>query len=118
MEWDEDYVKAVHSPLATDDDEYQRVYWTGSGTSGAGTNYPKMASQSVAIGATAFYPSASYRLGIPAPSAAPTTSKSGTPTATQEPDSVSTFTRMFLLTVRKAHQAQPRLPLIKRTTKL
>ena len=89
LEWDEDYVKAVHSPLATDDDEYQRVYWTGSGTSGAGTNYPKMASQSVAIGATAFYPSASYRLGIPAPSAAPTTSKSGTPTATQEPDSVS-----------------------------
>ena len=89
LEWDEDYVKAVHSLLATDDDEYQRVYWTGSGTSGAGTNYPKMASQSVAIGATASYPSASYRLGIPAPSAAPTTSKSGTPTATQEPDSVS-----------------------------
>ena len=91
LEWDEDYVKAVHSPLATDDDEYQRVYWTGGGdaTTGAGTNYPKMASQSVAIGATAFYPSASYRLGIPAPSAAPTTAKSGTPTATQEPDSVS-----------------------------
>ncbi len=89
LEWDEDYVKAVHSPLATDDDEYQRVYWTGSGTTAANTNYPKMASQAVAIGAGSFYPSASYRLGIPAPNAAPGTSISGTATATQEPDSVS-----------------------------
>ena len=87
--WNEDYVKAVHSPLATDDDDYQRVYWTGGGDFTADTSYPKMASQSVAIASTASFPSASYRLGIPAPAAVPGTSISCTPTPTQDPDSVS-----------------------------
>ena len=83
LEWNDDYVMAVHSPLATDDDDYQRVYWTGEG------DYPKMASQTDTITGSGPYPHGAYRLGIPAPTAAPTTTKSGTPSATQEPDSVS-----------------------------
>ena len=44
------------------------------------------------------YPQASFRLGVPAPANAPTTSKTGTPDATQTPDDVSyvyTFVTAF-----------------------
>ena len=83
LEWNDDYVKAVHSPLATDDDEYERAYWTGEG------DYPKMAPKSTIISGSTGYPAAHYRLGVPAGASAITTSKSGTASETQEPDTVS-----------------------------
>lgn len=55
-------VHAVKSPLA--DDAWQRVYWTGDGT-------PKMGGIAEITGGAQPFPARSFRLGIPAPAAAP-----------------------------------------------
>lgn len=55
-------VHAVKSPLA--DDAWQRVYWTGDGP-------PKMGGIAEITGGAQPFPARSFRLGIPAPAAAP-----------------------------------------------
>jgi hypothetical protein len=66
-------VDIVRGPVAGDTQE--RVYWTGDGV-------PKVTDASIAW-ASAPYPSASYTLGLPAPSAATISSPGGTGTATR-----------------------------------
>jgi len=61
LEFDED-VDVVPGPIAGDTND--TVYWTGQ-------SYPRMGRSSVIVGVAPF-PSNFYRLGIPAPSAAPT----------------------------------------------
>ena len=61
LEFDED-VDVVPGPIAGDTND--TVYWTGQ-------SYPRMGRSSVILGVAPF-PSSYYRLGIPAPSAAPT----------------------------------------------
>jgi hypothetical protein len=61
LEFDED-VNVVPGPIAGDTND--TVYWTGQ-------SYPRMGRSSVIVGSAPF-PSNFYRLGIPAPSAAPT----------------------------------------------
>lgn len=61
LEFDED-VNVVPGPIAGDTND--TVYWTGQ-------SYPRMGRSSVIVGSAPF-PSNYYRLGIPAPSAAPT----------------------------------------------
>jgi len=61
LEFDED-VDVVPGPIAGDTND--TVYWTGQ-------SYPRMGRSSVIVGVAPF-PSSYYRLGIPAPSAAPT----------------------------------------------
>lgn len=61
LEFDED-VDVVPGPIAGDTND--TVYWTGQ-------NYPRMGRSSVILGVAPF-PSNYYRLGIPAPTAAPT----------------------------------------------
>lgn len=61
LEFDED-VDVVPGPIAGDTND--TVYWTGQ-------SYPRMGRSSVILGVAPF-PSNYYRLGIPAPSAAPT----------------------------------------------
>ena len=81
LQWDEE-VDVVKGPIPND--AFDRLYWTGE-------NYPR-----VGIGSTSnsmitgsVYPATSFKLGIPAPSAAPTTSKTGTADSTQTPFDVS-----------------------------
>lgn len=71
FEWDDDFVKAVHGPIA--DDTYDRLYWTGE-------DYPRMGILSGMVSGGSGYPAASFRLGIPQPSNAPGVSVSGTGT--------------------------------------
>lgn len=80
LEWSEDYVHAVKSPVPQD--ATGRLYWTGQ-------DYPRVGTDASMIAGSSGYPAASWRLGVPAPDAAPGVSKSGTPDATQVPQELS-----------------------------
>jgi hypothetical protein len=64
--WAED-VDVVKAPVALD--EFNRVYWTGEG-------YPRVGGDDVSIPGASL-PLASYRMGVPAPSTAPSATVSG-----------------------------------------
>ena len=64
--WDED-VDVVRSPIAAN--TYNRVYYTGDSLDG---KRPRVTYNSIAVGGGTVYPSASFRLGLPAPTTAPT----------------------------------------------
>jgi len=66
VQWDEDGVKAVEGPIPGDSDD--RLYWTGE-------TYPRMG---VYAGLQNWANRADYRLGIPAPQAAPSINITGT----------------------------------------
>ena len=88
LQWNEDDVSVVEGPIPAD--TLDRLYWTGQ-------DYPRIGVASTIISGSS-YPQASFRLGVPAPANAPTTSKTGTPDATQTPDDVSyvyTFVTAF-----------------------
>ena len=69
LEWTED-VDVQPGPIA--DDSLARIYWTGE-------TFPRMApGDVVAASGSGRYPRNFYRLGIPAPTAAPTISVTGT----------------------------------------
>ena len=80
LEWTEDYIHALEGPIPGDN--LDRLYWTGE-------TYPKMGTAINIVSGTAGYPEFSFRLGVPAPSGAPTTSKNGTADAAQSPYEVS-----------------------------
>jgi hypothetical protein len=81
LEWDEEDVSVVPGPIPGDTTD--RLYWTGAGT------YPQMGFYASIISGGSGYPAQSYRLGVPAPSAAPSISVSGTADATLTPNDVS-----------------------------
>ncbi len=80
LEWNEDYIHALEGPIPGDSTD--RLYWTGE-------SYPKMGTAVNIVSGTAGYPDISFRLGVPAPSGAPTTSKNGTADAAQSPNEAS-----------------------------
>ena len=88
LQWNEDDVSVVEGPIPAD--TLDRLYWTGQ-------DYPRIGVGSTIISGSS-YPQASFRLGVPAPANAPTTSKTGTADSTQTPDDVSyvyTFVTAF-----------------------
>jgi hypothetical protein len=78
LQWDND-VDVVKGPVPND--SYDRLYWTGD-------DYPRVGT-GISMISGSVYPAVSYRLGIPAPSVAPTVSKTGTADTTQTPYDVS-----------------------------
>tara|TARA_R110002051_G_scaffold252822_1_gene311971 strand:+ start:787 stop:2544 length:1758 start_codon:yes stop_codon:yes gene_type:complete len=80
LEWDDEDVSAVSGPIAGDTTE--RLYFTGE-------DYPRMGNVAKMISGSSGYPAASFALGIPYPSAAPTVTKSGTADADSTPNDVS-----------------------------
>ena len=74
------YQDFMRGPIAND--AFDRVYWTGD-------TYPQFGLGATMIAGGSGYPAASYRLGLPAPAAKLSTSKSGTADPTQIPNSVS-----------------------------
>ena len=81
LEWDEDDVSVVSGPIAGDTND--RLYWSGAGT------YPQMGTYTSIVSGSSGYPAQSYRLGVPAPSAAPSVSLTGTANADATPNDVS-----------------------------
>jgi hypothetical protein len=82
-------VDVVKGPIAGDVEE--RTYWTGDGS------YPKKANNAIATG-SAPYPTTHFRLGIPAPTSAPSVSISGTNTAPNDPMNTSTWGFTYVTT--------------------
>lgn len=80
LEWSEDSVSVVPGPIPGDTTD--RLYFTGD-------DYPRVGAVSTLVSGSSGYPVNSFRLGVPAPSAAPGTSKSGTADATATPSDVS-----------------------------
>ena len=80
LEWVTDGISAVPGPIASD--THERLYWTGD-------TYPKIGTVTSMISGSSGYPVLGYRLGIPAPTAAPGTTITGTADAEQTPYDVS-----------------------------
>jgi len=78
LQWAEE-VDVVAGPIPAD--ILDRLYFTGD-------DYPRVGIAAGIVSGSS-YPNASYRLGVPAPSGAPTTSKSGTADTTATPNDVS-----------------------------
>jgi len=88
LQWSDDGVSVVEGPIPAD--TLDRLYWTGE-------DYPRMGTASTIVAGSS-YPASSFRLGVPAPSAAPTITKAGTADDTQTPDDVAyvyTFVTAF-----------------------
>lgn len=80
LEWTTDDIKAAKGPIPND--AYDRLYFTGD-------TYPRVGTAVSMIAGSSGYPAASYRLGVPAPPNAPGVSASGTPDATETPNTVT-----------------------------
>ena len=80
LEWSEDSVSVVPGPIPGDLTD--RLYFTGD-------DYPRVGAVSTLVSGSSGYPVNSFRLGVPAPSSAPTTVKSGTADETATPSDVS-----------------------------
>ena len=80
LEWSEEDVSVVPGPIPGD--ALDRLYFTGD-------DYPRVGTVSTLVSGSSGYPANSYRLGVPAPSAAPSVSKSGTANADATPNDVS-----------------------------
>lgn len=81
----------MRSPIAQD--QYDRLYWTD------GSNVPRYAPNSLILQAgSGAYPRASYLLGIPAPTVAPTLSGTTSPATGDTPE-----TRAYLITYVSAY---------------
>tara|TARA_R100000700_G_scaffold41286_1_gene61417 strand:+ start:4380 stop:6164 length:1785 start_codon:yes stop_codon:yes gene_type:complete len=81
LQWNNDYIKVVEGPIPGD--SLGRLYWTGE-------TYPKMSVASVIKNSNGGpWPTSSYRLGIPAPAAAPSVTISGTQDNDVSPEDAS-----------------------------
>ena len=85
LEWSEDGVDVVPGPIPNDTNE--RLYFTGD-------DYPRVGTAVSMIAGSSGYPSVSYRLGVPTPSAAPSLTKSGTAAGDETPE-----TRAYVYTL-------------------
>jgi hypothetical protein len=88
LQWNDDGVSVVQGPIPAD--TLDRLYWTGE-------DYPRMGTAATIVAGSS-YPASSFRLGVPAPSAAPTITKTGDADDTQTPDDVAyvyTFVTAF-----------------------
>ena len=80
LEWPDDGIDAVPGPIANDTNE--RLYYTGD-------DYPRVGTLTSMITGSSGYPVVSYRLGVPAPSAAPTVQIGGSVAANETPETRS-----------------------------
>jgi hypothetical protein len=80
LEWSEDGVSVVPGPIPGDSTD--RLYFTGD-------DYPRVGYVSSLVQGSSGYPVNSYRLGVPAPSGAPTTTVNGEADETATPNDVS-----------------------------
>ena len=93
LEWSEDNVSVVPGPIPGDLTD--RLYFTGD-------DYPRVGAVSTLVSGSSGYPVNSFRLGVPAPSSAPTTVKSGTADETATPSDVS-YVYTFVTATKRSH---------------
>ncbi len=88
FQWTTD-VDCIKGPVAGDTQE--RTYWTGDGA------YPKKTDTTIATTGTP-YPSNSFALGVPAPTAAPTVTITGSATSPTDPADTAVWGYTFVTT--------------------
>jgi hypothetical protein len=104
LRWDED-VDVVRSPIAGN--TYNRVYFTGDSVDNM---KPRVTKNSVAIGSGTVYPSVSYRLGLPAPSNAPTTVVVGSTPANTDDEVKESRSYVYTLVTEDGEEGPPSAP--------
>lgn len=98
LEWSEDGVSVVPGPIPGDTTD--RLYFTGD-------DYPRMGDVSTLVSGASGYPHSSYRLGVPAPSSAPTVTVNGTADDTLTPNDVS---YVYTFVTAYGEEGPPSLP--------
>ena len=99
FQFEDSGVKFLESPIP--EDSYERGYWTGD-------DYPRMGTYtSMVSGSLNVYPSTSFRLGIPAPTARPGVTKAGTASTTE---SVEDFSYVYTLVSDYGEEGPPSPP--------
>lgn len=98
LEWSEDGVSVVPGPIPGDTTD--RLYFTGD-------DYPRMGDVSSLVSGSSGYPVNSYRLGVPAPSSAPTVTVNGTADDTLTPNDVS---YVYTFVTAYGEEGPPSLP--------
>lgn len=98
FEFTDENVQVLESPIASD--TYERAYWTGQ-------DFPRMGEYSGMVSGNSGYPNVSFRLGVPAPSAAPTVTSSGTASADEE---IQDFAYVYTLVTAFGEEGPPSDP--------
>ena len=104
LRWNED-VDVVRSPVAGN--TANRVYFTGDSVD---SMKPRVTQNTVAIGAGTVYPTTSYRLGLPAPSTAPTAVVVGTAPAATDNEVKETRSYVYTFVTANGEEGPPSPP--------
>lgn len=104
LRWDED-VDVVRSPVAGNTSN--RVYFTGDSTD---EMKPRVTQNTVAIGAGTVFPSFSFLLGLPAPSAAPAASAVGDTPAESSSEIKETRSYVYTFVTANGEEGPPSSP--------
>ncbi len=94
-------VQALQSPIASD--THERAYWTGQ-------DFPRMGDYSGMISGGGAYPNVSYRLGVPAPSAAPTVAYDTTSGTASEDEEIQDFSYVYTFVTGFGEEGPPSAP--------
>ncbi len=94
-------VQVLESPVARD--TYERAYWTGD-------SFPRMGAYSGMVSGSGPYPNVSFRLGVPAPSAAPTVSYDTTSQPASTTEEVQDFAYVFTFVTGFGEEGPPSDP--------
>lgn len=94
-------VQVLESPVARD--TFERAYWTGD-------SFPRMGSYTSMVSGTGYYPNVSYRLGVPAPSAAPTVAYDSTSGTASTDEEVQDFAYVYTLVTDFGEEGPPSDP--------
>ena len=97
LQWSEEGISVVPGPIPGDTDK--RLYFTGQ-------DYPRIGTYNTLVSGSV-YPNTSYRLGVPAPSDAPTAVTEGDPDDTLTPSDVS---YVFTLVTAMGEEGPPSAP--------
>ena len=100
FEFTDENVQVLESPIASD--THERAYWTGQ-------DFPRMGDYSGMVSGTS-YPNVSFRLGVPAPSAAPTVAYDSTSGTASEDEEIQDFSYVYTLVTAFGEEGPPSDP--------
>lgn len=101
FEFTDENVQVLESPIASD--TYERAYWTGE-------DYPRMGEYSGMVSGNTGYPNVSFRLGVPAPSAAPGVAYDTTSGSASEDEEVQDFSYVYTFVTGFGEEGPPSDP--------
>ena len=101
FEFTDENVQVLESPIASD--TYERAYWTGE-------DYPRMGEYSGMVSGNTGYPNVSFRLGVPAPSAAPGVAYDATSGTASEDEEVQDFSYVYTFVTAFGEEGPPSDP--------